>query len=94
MLSAMGCPPPMFFASDASGQRESYRRFFSLTVEPLALMLAAELSLKMETEIGISFSGRFSGDLSGRARAFQSMTLAGMDLAKAAGLAGLLVPED
>ena len=72
ILSAFGCPSALFFDSSAAGQRESYRRFFSLTVEPLALMLAAELSLKMETPIGISFSGRFSGDLAGRARAFQS----------------------
>ena len=94
MLSAMGVPPPMFSAGDASGQRESYRRYFSLTVEPLSILLAAELSLKLETPISLSFSGRFSGDLAGRARAFQSMVGAGMELAKAAGLAGLMVAED
>ena len=57
--------------------------YFSLTVEPLSILLAAELSLKLETPISLSFSGRFSGDLAGRARAFQSMVGAGMDTSKA-----------
>ena len=34
-----------------------------------------------------------AADLSGRARAFQSMVGAGMDAAKAAGLAGLMEAE-
>ena len=94
MLSAMGCPPGLFLGGSASAAREDYRRWYSATVEPLAIMLAAELSLKLETPISLSFSGRFSGDLAGRARAFQSMVGAGMELAKAAGLAGLMVAED
>ena len=52
--------------------------------EPLAGLLVAELSGKLEAEISLSFKGRFAADLAGRARAFQSMVGAGMDLAKAA----------
>ena len=90
VLSACGCPPGLFLESDGTSQRESYRRYFSLTVEPLAGLLAAELSVKLEEPIGLSFQGRFAADLSGRARAFQSMVKAGMDPSKAAGLAGLM----
>ena len=94
VLAACGCPPGLFLDADGTAQRESYRRFFSLTVEPLAGLLAAELSAKLEAEIGLSFKGRFAADLAGRARAFQSMVGAGMDLAKAAGLAGLMEIEN
>ena len=44
VLSACGCPPVLFLESDGTSQRESYRRYFSLTVEPFAGLLAAELS--------------------------------------------------
>ena len=60
----------------------------------LAGLLAAELSGKLEAEIGLSFKGRFAADLAGRVRAFQSMVSGGMDLAKAAGLAGLMEVEN
>ena len=93
VLAACGVPPALFSDADGTAQRESYRRFFSLTVEPLAAMLAGELSGKLEAEIKLGFSGRFAADLSGRARAFQSMVGAGMDAAKAAGLAGLMAME-
>ena len=89
VLAACGCPPGLFLDADGTAQRESYRRFFSLTVEPQAGLLAA----KLEAEISLGFSGRFAADLAGRVRAFQSMVGAGMDLAKAAGLAGLMEVE-
>ena len=93
VLAACGIPPALFIDADGTAQRESYRRFFSLTVEPLAAMLADELTRKLEVDISLSFSGRFAADLSGRARAFQSLVGGGMDVAKAAGLAGLLEVE-
>ena len=94
VLASCGCPPGLFLeGSDATGQREAYRRFFALTVEPLAGLLAVELSRKLEVDISLTFKGRFAGDLAGRARAFQSLVGGGMDAAKAAGLAGLLEPE-
>lgn len=91
VLAACGCPPPLFLDTDGTSQREAYRRYFSLTVEPLAGALSAELSAKLEADISLGFARRFAADLSGRARAFQSMVKAGMATDRAAALAGLMV---
>ena len=57
---------------------------------PWAEVVAAELSEKLERDIALSFDRLMASDLSGRARAFQSMVHGGMDLAQAAALAGLM----
>ena len=93
VLAACGVPPGMFQKAGDSGQREAYRRWVALVVWPLGTLLAAELSAKLESEIGLEFGGLYSHDLAGRARAFQSMVGAGMDVSKAAGLAGLMEVE-
>ena len=90
ILAACGCPPALFSVQDGTAQRESLRRYFSITVEPLAGLLAAELSAKLEADIGLSFKGRFAADLTGRARSFQSMVKGGMATDRAAALAGLM----
>ena len=64
------------------------------TVTPLARIVSEELSDKFETPISLSFDGLFAADLAGRARAFQSLVGGGMDVAKAAALAGLMQAED
>ena len=90
VLAACGIPPAMFQKASDSGQREAYRRWVALTVQPLAGLLAAELSAKLEADIGIDLGGLYAHDLAGRARAFGSMVTAGIDVSKAAALAGLL----
>ena len=60
---------------------------------PVSLSVSAELSDKLDTDIRLSFDRMFASDLSGRARAFQSMVGGGMDVQKAAALAGLMEPE-
>ena len=93
MLSCCGVPAALAVDSDGTAQRESFRRFVAVTCQPLAHVLATELSAKLETEVSFSFSSLFASDLAGRARAFQSLVGGGMDLAKAAGLAGLMESE-
>ena len=93
VLAACGVPPGMFQKMGDSGQREAYRRWVALVVQPLAGLLAGELSAKLEAEIGISLGQLFAHDLAGRARAFQSMVGGGMEPGKAAGLAGLMDAE-
>ena len=45
-------------------------------------------------DIALDWDELRASDIAGRARAFQSMVGAGMDLAKAAGLAGLMVEAE
>ena len=56
-------------------------------------MFAEELSSKLDRTITLNFDRLFAADLSGRARAFQSMVGGGMDVSKAAALAGLMAEE-
>ena len=93
VLSACGVPPSLFLDSDGTGQRESFRRFLHTTLQPLARIVERELSDKLEADVRLNLDGLFAADLSGRARAFQSLVGGGMDLAKAAGLAGVMESE-
>ena len=63
-------------------------------MQPLARLLAGELSAKLEADIGIDLGGLYAHDLAGRAQAFGSMVTAGIDVTKAAALARLLEVEN
>ena len=91
VLSACGVPVELVTPGDGTGQREAWRRFLHGTVQPLAACVAGELAAKLDTpSLAFSFDRLFASDLSGRARAFQSMVGGGMDVNQAAALAGLL----
>ena len=91
VASACGCPAVLFAESgDGTARRESFRQFMHSTLEPIARLIALELSEKFEAPIVLNLDRLFAADLAGRARAFQSMVGAGMDTGKAAGLAGLM----
>ena len=94
IYAACGIPLALVDESEGTGQREGFRRLMHATITPLARIVAEELSAKFETDIGLSFDGLFAADLSGRARAFQSLVNGGMDTTKAASLAGLMQAED
>ena len=94
VYAACGIPLSLVDKSEGTGQREGFRRLMHATIDPLARIVAEELSVKFETDIGLSFDGLFAADLAGRARAFQSLVSGGMDATKAAGLAGLMQAED
>ena len=94
ILAACGVPPSLATGnSDGTAQRESFRRFLHSSVVPLARLVEHELSIKLDSPVRLSFDQLFAADLSGRARAFQSMINGGMSLPKAAGLAGLMAIE-
>ena len=93
VLAAAGCSVAMFDDSDGTSKREALRQFFLGTVRPLARLLAAELTAKLEADFRLSFD-LYNVDLAGRAQSFQKMVAGGMDLAKAAGLAGLMEVEN
>ena len=90
VLAACGCSADLFMPGDASGQRESWRRFLHGSVQPLGDLLAGELAVKLdEPGLALDFNRLFASDLSGRARAYGSLVKGGMDADRAARLAGL-----
>ena len=95
ILSACGIPPGLVNPqADGTNQRESFRRWLHSSVQPLAALAQDELRVKLDApELTISFDKLFAADLSGRARAFQSMVKGGVDPTQAAGLAGLMESE-
>ena len=81
-------------SSQSAALRESFRIFLHASVAPIARIVEAELRSKMAApDLTLSFDALFASDLSGRARAFQSMVGGGLSLAKAARLAGLMEEE-
>ncbi len=91
VLSACGVPVELVTPGDGTGQREAWRRFLHGCVQPLAACVATELAAKLDTPtLTLGFDKLFASDLSGRARAFQSLVGGGMSVDQAAGLAGLL----
>ena len=70
------------------------RQLLHASVTPVADIVAEELRDKLDTPgLALSFDRMFASDLSGRARAFQSMVGGGMAVAKAAALARLMETE-
>ena len=57
-------------------------------------MVESELRAKLDDEVSLSWQELRASDLSGRARAFQSMVGGGMPIAEAVSVAGLMVQED
>ena len=94
VLSACGISSALFDSRAAAAARESWRQFLFGVVSPLGRIVSRELSEKLEAEVSLDWHELRASDLSGRARAFQSMVGGGMDVAKAAGLAGLMVADE
>ena len=92
-LAAAGVPIELLNQSDGGGMRESWRRFLFSTIAPIARGVEEELSTKFDMDVSLDFSQLQASDLTGRARALQSMVGSGMDLTKAMALSGLMVEE-
>ena len=94
ILAVHGISPALFDATAGASAREGYRQFLHSVIAPLGKLVAGELSEKLEADIALDWRELKAGDIAGRARAFQSMVGAGMDITKAASLAGLMVADD
>ena len=95
ILAACGCPGSLLERSDGTLAREEMRRFLHSTISPVSRIVADELAVKLDTPgLAFDFKALFASDLSGRARAFQSMVGGGMEVEKAAAQAGLMVEDD
>ena len=92
VLAACGTPPALFTDSDGTSQREAVRRWHLNTVLPLARLLEAELSAKLESEVTLKFD-QYPLDLAGRAQSFQKLVAGGVAVNEALITAGLLTAE-
>ena len=92
VLTACGMPVNLAIDSDGTGQREAWRRYLHGTVAPLGrLLITAAASIGLS--ITLDWGNLFASDISGRARAFQSLVNGGMDTARAAIVSGLIEQE-
>ncbi len=74
VLAACGVPPSLFGErSDGTAQRESFRRYQHSSLAPLAKLIAAELSTKLEAEVEIDLTAIHAADIMGKARAWRSL---------------------
>ena len=95
ILAAAGCPGSLIERADGTLAREEMRRFLHSTISPIARIVASECAEKLDTpSLAFDFKNLFASDLSGKARAFQSMVGGGMAVGEAAALAGLMVSDD
>ena len=95
VLAACGVPPEMLRQSDGTGRREAWRQFLFGSVAPVAKIVAAELADKLDVpDLTFNHDAMSASDISGRARAFQSLVKGGMDVAQAAALAGLMESDE
>ena len=95
-------PKPRFQSADARTSPSKAFQTAPPTSGGLALqfnrfrsprLVELELSDKLDTEVTLSFDALYASDITGRARAFQSMVGGGMDVAKAAALSRLMMDE-
>ena len=89
VVAACGCSVAMFDHSDGTAKREALRQWFMGCVIPLAQMLEAELSAKLEAPIRLRFDN-YPMDLAGRAQAFQKLVAGGVAVNDALATSGLL----
>ena len=95
ILLSCGIPNELTRATDGGASREAWRHFLFGTAAPLGRLVEAELADKLDVPgLHLDWTDLQASDLSGRARALQSMVGAGMDLDRAAALSGLLQPEE
>ena len=93
VFTACGFPVSLAIDADGTGQREAWRRYLHGTVAPLGRLViqaASDISLV----VSLDWQNLFASDITGRARAFQSLVGAGMDIAQAATASGLLNTDD
>ena len=92
MVAACGCSVSLFTDADGTAQREAWRRWHLGTVQPLAKLLAHELTLRLETPVTLKLD-KYPTDLAGRAAAFKALVGGGMAVTEAAAVSGLLIDD-
>ena len=88
VLAACGVPVELIRHSEGGGAREAWRRFLHGTIGPVGAVVGAEARRALGSDGRVNFDALFASDLAGRARAYQSLTGAGMDAALAREVCG------
>ena len=95
VLAAFGIAASLFSAGDGTASREAWRQAIHGVVIPLARIVEQEIREKLDAPaFAMKFDRIAASDISGRARAFQSLVGSGMDLKEAASLTGLMAMEE
>ena len=92
--AACGVSGALFEAESSGALRESWRVALFGLIAPLGKLVESEIQRKIDPSIEISWNELRASDLSGRARAMQSMVGGGMALADAVAISGLLSPPE
>ena len=79
--------------ADGTARREAYRQALFGLIAPLGRIVSAELTAKLDADVKLDWTELRAADVAGRARAFQSMVGAGMEIERAAALSGLMEPD-
>ena len=93
IYAACGFNSALWGGSQAASVREAWRLALFGVLSPLGRLVEAELKDKLDDEISLSWQELRASDLSGRARAFQSMVGGGMPIDQAVAVAGLMVED-
>ena len=94
IYAACGFNAALWGGSQAASVREAWRLALFGVLSPLGRLVQAELQEKLEDTVTLSCQELRASDLSGRARAMQSMVNGGMAVTDAVSVAGLMVQED
>ena len=89
IYAACGFNAALWGGAQAASVGEAWRLALFGVLSPLGRLVQAELQSKLDDEVSLTWTELRASDLSGRARAFQSMVGGGMEVERAAGLAGL-----
>ena len=81
------------WGGSSSGVREAWRLALFGALSPLGRLVESEFKARLDEEISLSWQELRASDLSGRARAFQSMVGGGMPVDQAVAVAGLMVED-
>ena len=90
MLAVYGLHPSIVFPNaPGQAQREAWRSFLALTVEPLARLLEAAFSEALEVDVALDLSAARAADTGTLARATGVLVKSGMEVDRALELVGL-----
>ena len=74
VLGACGCPPGLFeVAGSGQESREAWRRFVFGSVQPVAKLVAEELSMKLNAQVSLDFKELRAEDTPGLAASYKKL---------------------